>query len=77
MTLRTPAEPRSTSGLWYNDTTTLSSLLCHQMEGYHHIAKAALDTLYRLSHHTSESKATQNGRRLKPRKGAGLIVNMT
>jgi len=28
----------STSGLWYNGTTTLSSFWCHQMEGYPHIA---------------------------------------
>jgi len=43
---RTPAEPLSTSGLFSTKgTTTLSSLWCHQLEGYPHIAKAAFEIL--------------------------------
>src|SRR6218665_1739002 len=38
-------EPQSAGGLWYNGRTTLSSFWCHQMEGYPHIAKAALEIL--------------------------------
>src|SRR6218665_578935 len=42
---RSPAKPHSTSGLWYNGTTTISSFWCCQMAGYPGIAKASLEIL--------------------------------
>jgi len=75
--LRTPAETHSTSGLWYNGMTTLSTFWCHEMEGYPHIAKAALEIITPVVNHISVSKDSQNWRRLRPRKGARLNVNMT
>jgi len=41
------------------------------------LLELSLKSLHRLSHHISVSKDSQNWWRLKPRKGAALIENMT
>ena len=65
---RTPAETHSTRLVVYG-TMVLSSFWCHQMEGYPHIGKAALEIGCTVCHIIiSINKDSQNWWRLKQKK---------